>query len=177
MYNRIPIEDICHNLNQDMANLQYLSIETITYNRILLDCFQTLHTTLNSIAEFEPLYSDRKETDFINHIEVKYDESFRITVLEEKYGGEPENCAICLESLDMGCNLDCGHFFHKNCLEEWGKYNKSCPVCRKSIKFSSKSKGEQCKYVYKRGKYKGEQCKTIPRNGEFCGKHKNRKRN
>ena len=38
-------------------------------------------------------------------------------------------CPICQD----GCSnlkTKCGHFFHKNCLENWFKINQNCPMCR-----------------------------------------------
>lgn len=49
---------------------------------------------------------------------------------------EKENCSICL---DLGkkkfCKTNCGHLFHKNCLNIWNKSQKAnnleakCPLC------------------------------------------------
>lgn len=56
-------------------------------------------------------------------------------------------CVICLEELDKNYKIDinnsiylnkikeklcnCIHKIHKECIENWLKYNKSCPLCRK----------------------------------------------
>lgn len=29
--------------------------------------------------------------------------------------------------------LPCSHYFHKNCLKPWFKYQKDCPTCRFDI--------------------------------------------
>lgn len=42
-------------------------------------------------------------------------------------------CSICMESKGGKIRLDCGHMFHKKCLLEWLKINKSCPICRSVI--------------------------------------------
>jgi hypothetical protein len=45
-----------------------------------------------------------------------------------------ETCAICLENKKFKktfIELNCGHKFHKNCLETWFKTAVSCPLCRK----------------------------------------------
>jgi hypothetical protein len=40
-----------------------------------------------------------------------------------------ENCCICL--LDgVNYKTNCNHLFHKNCLIQWFKINKTCPICR-----------------------------------------------
>ena len=39
-------------------------------------------------------------------------------------------CAICLETNDSKTRkLECKHKFHQNCLEEWLKNHKRCPLC------------------------------------------------
>jgi len=50
---------------------------------------------------------------------------------------EPEenNCTICFYNL-IEYNvavLTCGHFFHKQCITNWLKHEKNCPLCRKEI--------------------------------------------
>ncbi|XVF78421.1 hypothetical protein PTKIN_Ptkin14bG0131200 [Pterospermum kingtungense] len=43
-------------------------------------------------------------------------------------------CAICLECFEEKeiclVLLNCGHVFHKPCVEEWLKIDWSCPLCR-----------------------------------------------
>jgi hypothetical protein len=42
-------------------------------------------------------------------------------------------CAICLEMFDAGEQmrvLNCGHYYHKQCVDGWLKDGKSCPKCR-----------------------------------------------
>lgn len=47
---------------------------------------------------------------------------------------EGEICAICFEEFDgdeLLCRLTtCGHFFHPPCLQEWGRRQHTCPLCR-----------------------------------------------
>jgi hypothetical protein len=48
-----------------------------------------------------------------------------------------ENCNICLGELKDYVHVICGHSFHKECIGEWLKKNKSCPCCRKFVKTMS----------------------------------------
>lgn len=47
-------------------------------------------------------------------------------------------CSICLENnfenSDPLRKLGCDHIFHKHCIKDWMKLNKTCPLCRKEVK-------------------------------------------
>ena len=52
-----------------------------------------------------------------------------------------ECCAICLDSIlirkgekEMITLLSCNHVFCTKCIQEWEKYNQTCPTCREPIK-------------------------------------------
>jgi hypothetical protein len=57
-----------------------------------------------------------------------------------------ETCSICLESYEEKTykrKLDCGHHFHKKCIDKWLKKcisdeNLHCPICRKQYEMSVK---------------------------------------
>ncbi|KAJ9166944.1 hypothetical protein P3X46_021633 [Hevea brasiliensis] len=54
------------------------------------------------------------------------------TVKIEESGLE---CSICLDQLSIGSEgrrLPCSHLYHGNCIEEWLKKSKTCPLCRAS---------------------------------------------
>lgn len=40
-------------------------------------------------------------------------------------------CAICDEIFWKPKVITCGHVFCKHCIEQWGKIEKTCPVCRR----------------------------------------------
>ena len=41
-------------------------------------------------------------------------------------------CGICLENTTgkSRCLPKCGHFFHKDCIDQWFLINSKCPMCR-----------------------------------------------
>ncbi|GJQ75386.1 hypothetical protein Trydic_g23562 [Trypoxylus dichotomus] len=43
-------------------------------------------------------------------------------------------CAICTELFIKVTTLNCSHSFCKDCIKEWRKRNKKCPICRTEIK-------------------------------------------
>ena len=66
--------------------------------------------------------------------EVKIDKSKHFVEKEEGKGLSPPDCSICtFEIKDKAIQLKCKHLFHKECVVEWLKINKICPVCRKDI--------------------------------------------
>lgn len=50
------------------------------------------------------------------------------------------SCSICFESSSQLCQTNCGHRYHKNCIEESLKYNTKCPNCRGQISHYSYKK-------------------------------------
>ncbi len=45
-----------------------------------------------------------------------------------------EKCTICMESIGIkGRKLECGHYFHSECITRWCKESGSCPNCRTII--------------------------------------------
>ncbi|CAF0746850.1 unnamed protein product [Brachionus calyciflorus] len=55
---------------------------------------------------------------------------------EEKEEHEREKCTICLNEYENSENvrrLPCMHLFHVNCVDQWLKMNKKCPMCRVDI--------------------------------------------
>ncbi|CAM9362994.1 unnamed protein product, partial [Discosporangium mesarthrocarpum] len=61
-------------------------------------------------------------------------------------GFDDESCAICLadyEGSDMLRQLPCNHAFHQKCVDDWLKYNASCPNCRAQIISLGVEEGEE----------------------------------
>jgi hypothetical protein len=47
---------------------------------------------------------------------------------------ENNECIICLDNMKIGDKikiLDCGHIYHYNCINDWFKRKKECPLCYK----------------------------------------------
>ena len=42
---------------------------------------------------------------------------------------QPDTCSICLGQGDYGKVLVCNHFFHTECIDQWLKEKRSCPLC------------------------------------------------
>jgi hypothetical protein len=124
----------------------------------------------NSSAYYK---KDYREFNFKYHI-VKY------LVDNEKqtsFGNYDNNCAICLTQItkDTCVNLNCGHFFHFDCIYQWYTTNKICPTCRTPIE-----KMENCsilieKNVVKDGKRSIYKSRRKSRKSKDKSRRKSRK--
>uniref|UniRef100_A0A6T6MRB1 RING-type domain-containing protein n=1 Tax=Rhodosorus marinus TaxID=101924 RepID=A0A6T6MRB1_9RHOD len=67
------------------------------------------------------------------------------TYTESSYmNGCLEVCAVCLEEIKVGEKipvLQCGHVFHKPCLQPWLEKHSQCPLCRLNL-YSLKTSNE-----------------------------------
>ena len=49
-------------------------------------------------------------------------------------------CTICLDDMETGKYLNCGHVFHFNCIKEWIVQCKKCPNCKLPVDLKSNKK-------------------------------------
>lgn len=42
-------------------------------------------------------------------------------------------CSICLQCRFSKIKLECGHIFHRKCIDEWARWKKKCPVCEEKL--------------------------------------------
>lgn len=43
-------------------------------------------------------------------------------------------CNVCLDKINENIYMECGHSFHKECINVWLEKNNNCPICRKILK-------------------------------------------
>ena len=54
----------------------------------------------------------------------------RVSIKKHSNKHKHNKCKICLESLDKkAIKKKCGHTFHTDCIKNWNKINKKCPIC------------------------------------------------
>lgn len=41
-----------------------------------------------------------------------------------------ETCSICLDTINNLFVTNCGHYFHKHCIDTWLNTRDNCPLCR-----------------------------------------------
>ncbi|XP_022158250.1 E3 ubiquitin-protein ligase RING1-like [Momordica charantia] len=61
----------------------------------------------------------------------------RVQASDFSFGGggdDDDECAICLGEFEEGekCRKmsECGHIFHRNCIDRWLRVERHCPLCR-----------------------------------------------
>lgn len=80
---------------------------------------------------------DPSESDSESDTSV-YEPTRTIQTIQQVYTPDihTESCSICHESYDetktVG-RLICDHYFHQDCIHQWGQRSPSCPICRTSI--------------------------------------------
>ncbi|URE37335.1 finger protein [Musa troglodytarum] len=65
------------------------------------------------------------------------DQSLPVTVYRTSHFEEGIECAICLSELADGEEArllpQCGHGFHRRCIDPWLRINDTCPLCRSRV--------------------------------------------
>ena len=90
----------------------------VEYKPFLLVLFSI--STLCALNYFNNTYKKRK---YINN-------KLKLLLLNSN------ECAICLDKIENNKNiilLNCDHYFHKNCLDNWFVKSKTCPICRNDV--------------------------------------------
>jgi hypothetical protein len=73
-------------------------------------------------------YENYKTHVYINNLS-----DYVMSPEEEEQPGQEMICNICLDVIQMGKKLACGHVFHLRCIKEWVTSNSGCPLCKHPI--------------------------------------------
>lgn len=123
--NSIPRREINQPPSQDIYNLLFNNILNNFMDRIEEQLLEDiLQESLNNSSTLE------KNNDGIKFNKNKYN-SINNDLKEKN-----KDCSICLTDFneeDDVSIINCNHLFHNNCIEEWTKYKKDCPICRDNI--------------------------------------------
>ncbi len=123
-----------------------IQIPTNTENidRFILEqsqyCYNLMNTSLNPIIiTFNSEGEIYVEEDFRRPLEKEKIKKLKLYTLTnndlelEKY---KSTCHICLDGYKINQTikkLNCNHFFHSKCIDEWFEYGKTCPYCKKEV--------------------------------------------
>jgi hypothetical protein len=116
-------------------------------NRNILSNIVENTNVCNMVSLFVTNYMDNSNiinddnNNIINQENKEYKENNSINLyifseLDEEIRKKCESCSICFENFKENeiVNITkCIHIYHENCINEWLKRNKTCPLCRFNI--------------------------------------------
>jgi len=139
------------NKNKDISNdncfmmiiniILYISL--LFLNAIILFIIKTYNFYIRTIQNYNDnnMGNSNIENNTRVYINTSLDNSYDIVPInlydynsninnENNYNCD--DCVICLDPLTTGnlSKLDCNHFYHKLCLEEWSLQQRTCPICK-----------------------------------------------
>lgn len=81
--------------------------------------------------------SSRRNTDLTNRIiETPIETSIEYTEIQYNENENIDTCSICLYGYKVDeklVKLNCSHIYHKECIFDWFKKSRNCPLCRLSV--------------------------------------------
>ena len=79
---------------------------------------------------------DRRDTDLDHRLVETPIDYTTIQYTDIYYMDNMDTCSICLYGYKEGeqlVKLNCFHIYHKECIFDWFKKSRSCPMCRSSV--------------------------------------------
>ncbi|ACH46753.1 putative ubiquitin ligase [Feldmannia species virus] len=129
--------------------LHKMASATGVYKKDVSDALELLRKAITRV------YRDAGDVDAVAHAEAKIGQILMKTLRRFNYRPSSfpkvaqvlrfkairvrkldEVCVICQEKTSFETSvriLDCGHFFHHACVQEWLKRSPTCPTCRQSV--------------------------------------------
>lgn len=98
-----------------------------------MNCLNLIKNTFKGIGKGKDKDKD-KDTDKDKDKDKENNET--LGIFQNKKRGNYEECVICLELMDYDDELiiiECSHIYHKDCLKQWLKKKKICPLCDYTI--------------------------------------------
>jgi len=86
---------------------------------------------------YEQLLELQEKIGFVDKGLKKEDVEKVPTIKYSKYKSSTDRCTVCQFEFDDGeilRKLNCGHLYHKGCVDDWLKKDKRCPVCKNEVK-------------------------------------------
>ena len=114
------------------SNTQVIQINNNQRDNVMQFLEHNLFNILNNTL-INSINNDLIETQENVKIVMKkedFDKINIISIIENK-----GNCSICLEPMIKDIiKLECNHYYHKDCAEEWlCKCSNKCPICKSEI--------------------------------------------
>jgi hypothetical protein len=121
--NSIPIDMKIEENNY--KNLYKINIFIMQLLSLILIAIIVVYIIFCIAMIFSYIFSSKKKNKNIKEM---------IDIKDIKIDNPNEECSICLEINDNAwIKIHCNHIYHKECLKEWIKISKSCPICREQL--------------------------------------------
>ncbi|KAK9456277.1 hypothetical protein V1511DRAFT_497040 [Dipodascopsis uninucleata] len=132
----------------DALDREHLLFRSVYNARI--EYYKQLQQLSDGVAEFDPKEPEKfsktalaSEAKLLLRIDkgyarLRYLEHLKSSMLS-KTGSVPESeriCVICQCPFEIGSLTVCGHQYCRDCMLEWWKFHRSCPICKRDIKTS-----------------------------------------
>lgn len=128
-------------IRQILFNTQekYVIGDLIVFNSYYSNSGHTFNTSQQEIITDKTTFVKKiKNLNFAELINLKSKVELKADVIKDASGTEI-NCPICYEdSVDFTVQTQCNHYFCSRCIKLWLEKNKECPMCRMSLKNSTK---------------------------------------
>ncbi|KAK9373080.1 SNF2 family N-terminal domain-containing protein [Lipomyces chichibuensis] len=113
-----------------------------------IEYYKQLQQVSDGVAEFVPKEPEKlpksavaNEAKILSRIDkgyarLRYLEHLRNSILGNT-GSVPETermCVICQSPFEIGSLTVCGHQYCRECMLEWWKFHRSCPICKRHLK-------------------------------------------
>jgi hypothetical protein len=121
------VEQINQN-DQNLLNIPVINIDSI--NEILNNSLLNLNNNLlnnNNINDYESM---TRLGEQIGTVKIGLDDINKYSTIKT----ENIKCPICSLDVILVRETKCNHKFCLNCISEWTKENKTCPICMKELK-------------------------------------------
>jgi hypothetical protein len=111
------------------------SLEVLIVSYYCHKCKQEVNKLLQDLRCSECKSTFIQEiSDFNRNSLINNDEVLNRSPVDEKEEQNANICSICLESNSKSSErLECGHHFHKECIDPWLSSNNTCPLCRLKV--------------------------------------------
>lgn len=120
---------------------QYNNIENDIYTNAFLwglSMFTFAYCSISLVNACKNIgRSSRRDTDLTNRIiETPIETPIEYTTIQYTDNENIDTCSICLYGYkedEKLVKLNCSHIYHKECIFDWFKKSRNCPLCRLSV--------------------------------------------
>ncbi|KAJ8096835.1 SNF2 family N-terminal domain-containing protein [Lipomyces tetrasporus] len=145
------VENVRQVIASQKKCIEQLDKEVLFFRSIYnarIEYYKQLQQVSDGVAEFVPKEPEKlpkaavaNEIKILSRIDkgyarLRYLEHLRNSILGNT-GSVPESeriCVICQSPFEIGSLTVCGHQYCRECMLEWWKFHRTCPICKRHLK-------------------------------------------